>query len=87
MKGEQCVSWSEFQAASREARGEGDRSHEEGVSEGSAMAEDGAEVMWEVELENEELWKQFDENTNEMIITKAGRYAIGSILTKTASPW
>lgn len=28
----------------------------------------------EVTLENKELWKQFDKSTNEMIVTKAGRY-------------
>lgn len=41
------------------------------VSEEYAMAAGATGVT--VELENRELWRQFDEITNEMIITKAGR--------------
>lgn len=34
----------------------------------------------EVALENRELWRQFDRITNEMIVTKAGRYLdLGSL--------
>jgi hypothetical protein len=42
------------------------------TSEGGTVTETGPGVK--VELENRELWAQFDEITNEMIITKAGRY-------------
>lgn len=112
VKGEQCVPWLEFQAATKEvySDGEMDQSDEgaQSVSESAGGVEGGQGVSWlefqassdgdseqkgpqgvsgggatkgvqemmsgvKVELENRELWKQFDEITNEMIITKAGR--------------
>ena len=85
--GGQTLSWVEFQAASKEMYDSGggeEVEHLEGVvhMEGGALGVtvDGAEgcavaagSKVKVELENRELWRQFDEITNEMIITKAGR--------------
>ena len=58
--GEHCLPWLDFQAALKECE----------VGSGGVQ---GAEGRVKVELENRGLWKQFDEITNEMIITKAGR--------------
>lgn len=86
MNGDQSLSWAEFEAASKEVFDSGGEVeqlegavHVEGGAssatvdgaEGCAVAT-GSEVK--VELENRQLWRQFDEITNEMIITKAGRY-------------
>ena len=79
MKGEQSISWSEFQAVTMEAHDSVRRVEEGGAldrkedepKEGAKEAESGVKVQ----LENGELWSQFDDITNEMIITKAGRYA------------
>ena len=119
MRGEQSLSWAEFQAAkacyvaseedtSAPTEGNTAASEEDTnvLAEGStAASEEDTSVLAEgstaasegdintmrtgsitseseasatasavkVELENQPLWKQFDEITNEMIITKAGR--------------
>ena len=55
---------------------EGDMSAMRTVSRASGGAASAIASAVKVELENQPLWKQFDEITNEMIITKAGRQVI-----------
>ncbi len=71
VKGEQSVSWLGFQAARIACAGLTEGASDELESEGDCAAS----MEVKAELENRALWKQFNEITNEMIITKAGRYA------------
>lgn len=59
LKGEHCLSCADFQDA---------------VKECSSTASQSASAEVKVTLENEELWREFCAITNEMIVTKAGRY-------------
>ena len=85
--GEQCVSWEVFQAAMRDCE-EGvitEEGAEGGTATGGGAVAELLTVQGEccspktqtvkLELENKELWKQFNKITNEMIVTKAGRYS------------
>lgn len=90
LNGEQSLQWLEFQAAVKECQQcsldshDSDSAGAEGPSMAAAAVSE--ETTWtcravKMTLENEELWKQFNTITNEMIVTKAGRwiYFIGYI--------
>ena len=47
---------------------------------GGGGQEGGGAGEVQVTLENRDLWKQFSKITNEMIVTKAGRYVLSVLL-------
>ncbi len=83
--GEQSLHCKDFHAALSQCEAMGVHGDDpSGAAGGECAAGDGmcctrhGDQGITVTLENQELWKQFNEITNEMIVTKAGRYAVAT---------